>query len=206
LFLVFAVGQKARAQDANIHGSRTTRVVRTIDMRTKEEDEVHRLANASRDTSLFEMIVDAIRLQKLTAYDTSGSDFQTTLSREALTKAMTVEMDVDPVIDPLSGKVDERVVAPDFNYSSIHKYGILEEWVFNPHTGKTDIQILGLAPLRETYNENGGLRDVKAMFWVKYNDVRAIIAKYEQYHPDNTIALHIWNDYFLNDIRPELVK
>ncbi len=182
------------------------KVARVIDMAQKEDDANHHLKDAREDTSILEMMVSAIKGGKLVAYSNYDAEFTTRLSAKDLKDMTAGRTDTKSVVDPITGTETMRITHLDFYCSSIHKYRLLEEWVFNPRTGKTEIQITGVAPLREIYDENGAFRGVQAMFWVRYNDVRNIIAKYEQYHPDNTISGHIWADYFLNDMRPEAVK
>jgi len=182
------------------------KVARVIDMAQKEDNTNHHLTDMREDTTMLEMMVSAIKNGKLTAYSNFDADFTTKLSPEGLREMMTSKPDTIEVVDPITNARVVKIVRRDFDNSLVHKYRILEEWAFNPHTGITSIQIIGIAPLREVYDENGSFRGVQAMFWVRYNDVRNIIAKYEQYHPDNSLSGHIWADYFLSDVKPEGVK
>lgn len=182
------------------------KVGRVIDMAPKEDNANHHLTDMREDTSILEMMTNAIKSGKLIAYSNFDDEFTTRLSADGLKEMMTTRPDTIEVIDPITNARTIRVTRRDFDYSLIHKYRILEEWAFNPHTGITSIQIIGIAPLREIYDENNTFRGVQAMFWVKYNDVKNIIGKYEQYHPDNSLSGHIWSDYFLSDVKPEGVK
>ena len=181
-------------------------VARMIDLQQKDDEKIHHLANAKQDTTILEMMITAMKAGRLTAYHTFDNNFTTKLSLQDLNELIASRIDTVSIVDPVTGKAETKIVHMDFDYSLIHKYRILEEWVFDPHTGKTDIQITGIAPVRDIYGDDGVYRGSQAMFWVHYNDLRNILTKYEQYHPDNTLALHIWNDYFYSDIKPELLK
>ena len=152
------------------------------------------------------MMIIAIKAGKLTAYATYDNDFTTKLTAEGLKEITKTKTDTVIITDPVAGKEEMKIVHMDFNYNAIHKYRVLEEWTFNPNTGKTDIQITGIAPVRDIYGTDGTFRGVQAMFWVHFNDIHSILARYEQYHPDNTIAMHVWDDYFLSEVKPEGVK
>ena len=182
------------------------KVGRIIDMAEKEDNAKHHLTDANEDASLLEMMINAIKSGKITAYATYTTDFTMKMPMETLKDLMATRTDTITVVDPVTNTEEQKITKRLFDYRRIHKYRILEEWTFNPHTGKTEIEITGIAPLREIYDENNTFRGVQAMFWVHYSDVRSIITKYEEYHPGNTIAGHIWADYFLSDAKPEVQK
>ena len=184
---------------AQNNGTWKKKVGRVIDLSEKENDVTHHNKDAKPKPTLLEMMADDIKSGKLDAYSTFDCSFTTKLSAAELKNMTTSKVDTIVVVDPVTGKEMTKLVRKDCDYSAIHKYRILEEWTFDPHTGRTEIQITGIAPIREIYNEDGAFRGVQAMFWVKYNDARSIIAGYEQYNPGNTIAGHIWHDYFSND-------
>ena len=110
------------------------------------------------------------------------------------------------IVDPVTGTEIQKIIRRDFDPTVIRKYRILEEWAFNPRTGKTDIQITGIAPMLEVYGEDGSYRGSKSMFWVRYNDARPVVEKYDQMHPNHTLASLIWDDYFLSEVKPNKEK
>ena len=66
--------------------------------------------------------------------------------------------------------------------------------------------MIALAPVVFVYDYVDHANHGEVMFWVQYNDVKPIISRYEEYHPTHTIAQLIWDDYFLNDVKPAMVK
>ena len=176
-------------------------VARLIDMGEKEDTASHHLRDMSSDTSLFEMIINAIDDGRLTAFSPVDNRFSMKLSKDVINEMVSSRVDTVMIQDPLTAEWTRKIVAKDFNYDAIHKFRIMEEWTFNVTTGRTKIQILGVAPTRDLFGEDGNFRGVQNMFWLQYNDLRPILDVYEQYHPDNTIASRIWNDYFKNDVK-----
>ena len=196
-----AAGQKAdNAPQPQVAGTWKKQVTRDIDMKPEEDTVLHHLRDQNGDISLFEMLVNAVKSGKLTAYNNIGPFFTNTLSVAALNDAMSPKTDTEVITDPVTGNSMTTVVTRDFQYSNIHKYRILEEWGYDPVAGKTEIQVTGIAPLMDVYT--GSYSGTKSVFWLHYADARGILATYEERHPDNTLASHIWKDYFRSDIKP----
>ena len=148
------------------------------------------------------MISAAIKSGKLNAYPCDNNSLTTKLSYNSLQKIITF-MDTFTVVDPVANVETLEIRHENIE---INKYKILEEWSFDMNSGKTHIQIKGIGPLMEIFCGNCYRIGNKPLFWLRYNDIHNIIAKYEQYNPDNTLAGHIWHDYFLGDVKPEVQK
>jgi hypothetical protein len=182
------------------------RVARVIDMRPPTDDKPHRLKPAGDDSTLLQMFVGALYNHKLTAYSDPEFSIAHIVSMPLLDHIMHLYVDTIVVVDPVTGHEYTQIARSSFNYDSATKIRVLEDWTFNTITGKTEIQVAGLAPVRNAYSDDGTLRGVQALFWLRYSDVQTIVARYEQYHPESTIAARIWDDYFLSDEKPVKVK
>ncbi len=175
-------------------------VTRMIDMREKDDTIEHHLRDVSRYTTLLEYMIKEINAGKLTAYSNcDGGLFTQKLTAKELEQQMSSKPDTVTITDPVTGKEVVKVITRDFNFDIVHKYRLKEEWTLDPNTGKTQIQIVGIAPIKEIFGENGSFRGYQAMFWLHFNEARAAITQYELYHPNNTIGSHIWDDYFTSD-------
>ncbi len=181
-------------------------VSRTIDVAEKEDTATHHLTDVTNDTSLFEIMAVALKAGKLTAYNSFDHDFTTKITATQLKELLGGKTDTTQVTDPVIGKDKWIIVHHDFPYSMVHKFRLLEEWTFDPRTGKTDVQITGISPMRDVYGDNGVFRGKQSIFWVKYADAHDVIAKYDARHPTRTFASLIWDDYFLSDVKPQVVK
>jgi hypothetical protein len=187
------------------HGTWKKLVTRDVDLNEREDTVTHHLKDQDGDTALFQMLVNAVKSGKITAYNNIGGFFANKLSAGELNSILEPKVDTVVITDPVTGSNTTSVVPRDFKYRDIHIYQILEEWVFDPASGKTGIQITGIAPMMDVYSEN--LRGVEhAIFWLRFEEARGILAAYEQLHPDNTLASHIWSDYFQSDIKPAVQK
>ncbi len=176
-------------------------VAREVEIKSGDE-KVHHLRDLSRDTTFLELIVNAVSAGKITAYSNWDHRFSTKLTIKEFNEMLVSRPDTQMIVDPITRKEKTVIITHDLDFEAIHKYRILEDWSFNRATGNTDVHIEGIAPIKEIFGEDGSFRGVQAMFWVKYNDLAAIMQHYEQYHPDKTIPALIWNDYFLSDVKP----
>ncbi len=181
-------------------------VSRMIDLAQKEDTVVHHLTDVSNDTSLAEALIGAARAGKITAYSSFDCNFTTKLSIAQIKEMTAPRVDTMLLLDPVTNQEIYKIVSRDFNFDALRKFRILEEWTYNPHAGKTDIQITGISPMQDIYGDDGVYRGRKSLFWVKYNEVRPILTKYDQSHPTHTIASLIWDDYFLSDVKPGVQK
>lgn len=187
-------------------GAWKKQVTRMIDMEEPEDTVDHHLKVAGQDSTLAELVISAVKSGRLAAYSTMDNKFTTRLTVENLEEMLGSRTDTIVITDPVTGDELTKVVKRDFNTEAVHKYRLLEEWALNPATGKTEIQITGIAPVREVYGDDGTLRGIQAMFWLKYADVRELLAKTEQANPRRNLMGLLWDDYFFSDVNPEAVK
>lgn len=203
VFLSFST-VNLHAQYADVEWKKT--VARTIDWKPVHNEATHHLKDIRKDSVIFEMIVKAVLIDKIPVFNDTDSSLSTYVKQAALTEMFRDRIDTFTIIDPINGQELTKAVSLPFQYSSIHKFRIVEDWVFHPITLKTEIMVTAIAPLMEVYSSQDEVIGVKPMFWLKYGDVKNVINRYEQYHPDNSLAALIWKDYFSSDIKPTEIK
>jgi hypothetical protein len=195
----------AYAQNSAIAPWKKT-VVRVIDLKEKEDEKQHHLKNARSSINLAELMVNEILAGKVTAWFNTDGNFITKLSAKEVQDMFSSKPDTATILDAVTRVELKRIVRKDMNYDALQKFRLQEEWIFNPSTGKTEIQLTGIAPIREIFGDNGDFRGMQAAFWLRYSDAIPLLARYDQYHPNNRLANHIWDDYFLSDVKPAIVK
>lgn len=195
------------------HGTRSrtgvfsANAVRIIDLHRNEDTSNHHFKDQGLwDSSIAALFTMAIMDGKIHGWADEPHPFTTILTKSELIKVVTNKPDTIETDDGMNGAYLEKILIRDFRYDAITKYKILEHWNFDPATGIAEITVNGIAPMHENYDIFGNFTGTNTMFWVRIEDVEEIIERYEQYHPDNTFAMHIWEDYFLSDIKPEIVE
>ncbi len=199
--LTGALAQKA---DAGTAWKKT--VSRVIDWKPVHKAESHHLKEMRKDSVIFEMIVNAVLSDGISAFDTSDLTFTIPVKSTAITDLLKDKSDTVTLLDPIDGSERTKVVTLPFQYSSVHKYRIIEDWVFNPSTMKTELTVTAIGPLVARYSDDDETIGTKPLFWLRYGDIKNIVNRYGQYHPDNTLAGLIWQDYFASDIKPAEAK
>lgn len=173
-------------------------ITRDVEMGEKVDSNVHRLRDASPNNTLLEMFAIGIKTGKISSFYTSDFSMSTRINAKDFNKLFVGKSDTLAVRDA-SGRYVSKVVRKDFNYADVHKYRILEEWTSYPAVGKTEIQIVGIAPLKDIYGDDGTHHGVDPIFWVHYtDDIKTILARYDQYHPNNTLGGRLWDEYFMS--------
>ncbi len=182
-------------------------VYRTIEFREQENKKKLPLKDAATSSNLAEILYEAVMMGKLNAYWTYDNNLTHLLtSREVHALLGGDKPDTISVTDPVTKIETIKVITRDPNLESFQKFRVLEEWVFNAATGKTDIQILAIAPVKDIFGPDGMFRGVQPLFWIKYTEALPSIVKFDGFHPTGTIAMHIWDDYFMSEVKPEAAK
>jgi gliding motility associated protien GldN len=105
-------------------------------------------------------------------------------------------IDTITVVDPVTYEETRKIVKNDFNWESVTRFRIKEDWVFDKQTSTMIVRILGIAPIREVYDENDNYRGEQAMFWAYYPDLRPYLIKQETFNRFNDSNRLTWDDIF----------
>lgn len=188
IFLVlFCNCNNAIAQDAKAWKKRVSRTL-FVNQNYKYKEQ-HKDAPC-----LIEVILQEIRSGKITAYSNINNYFTTPLSIADINRLTGPEIEIIHFTDS-NGKEEIIKEEKEFDLKSLHQFRILEEWTFDPVKLQTEIQITGIAPIKGIHGPDGTYRGLQAMFWMKYSDIKNIIAGYESSTADNSLTKGIWDDH-----------
>lgn len=143
----------------------------------------------------FSILREGIAAGELTAYDTEDDQFSEELSSEEI-EADLVQLDTILVINPSSYDEDVQVVRNEVDPDDIKRYRIKEVWYFDTRYGKLKSRIIGIAPLKEEYDENGNFLYERPLFWLYYPNCRKYLAKHLVPNSHNDRSLMSWEDLF----------
>ncbi len=181
-------------------------VARVIDLEDNQDNKVHHLKSQNQDSILVDILISAVRSNKFSAYSKSDLANSAKFTTGEFITMTTPAKDTVVTVDPVTGKEKMSIVTQDLNTENIHKYRVIENWSFNTATGKTDIEIVAVAPLMEVWSGGRVLIGVKAWFYVKYADLEKAYIQSKKNSPIKSFANYIWEDYFLNETKPKEVK
>ena len=174
----------------------TKRVSRLISIADTGDIEKRKLRDESNGVSLAELLMDNVLKGKIRAYTAADSRLTQQLTLPQINMVMNGKPDTIEIEDPITKKRLKKIITRDFVYSEITHFRVLEEWSFDHPSAKTTIQIIGIAPVKDVYGDDGSFRGRMSLCWLRYEDVRAILEQYEQSHPSVNLALSVWNNYF----------
>ncbi|MCX6332783.1 MAG: gliding motility protein GldN [Bacteroidia bacterium] len=170
------------------------RYYRLIDLREKANFPLYYPQTATKDgrRSFINILFDEIEKGNITAYD--NSYIPTTYSD--LEKSMGGgETHIQkPVGD---GSVMKDTVINEPGKRDLVKNLVLyEEWYFDKKLSKLDVRIIGIQPLWVGNNASGSL-DKKEVCWIKFDEIRDIMAKYEVFNTKNDAQRISYDDFFM---------
>lgn len=180
------------------------RVWREIDVHEKMNLPFVYKADGDLGNQRFIMILlNAIKNDSITAFAALDDRFTTPITfKEIAEKLVGVPMVIqvpDLVQDPDGSKgiMRDTTIVNEFNPdASVERYWIKEDVIFDKESSRLFTRILGIAPLKTVYNEDGSFRNVTPVFWVYYPDLRTTFAKYEVYNGRNFGARISWEELF----------
>jgi gliding motility associated protien GldN len=179
------------------------RVWREIDVREKMNlPFVYKAEGDMGNQRFIYILLNAIKHDSVTAFAPTDDRFTTPLSWDEIVIKLVgaprtiqvPDMERDP--DGSKGYMKDTTIVDEFNPENVQKFWIKEDWIFDKESSRMHVRILGIAPLKTIYNDDGSYRDVTPLFWVYYPDLRPIFAKHEVYNGKNYGARMSWEELF----------
>jgi gliding motility associated protien GldN len=164
------------------------RIWRVIDVREKMNQ-----AFIYPELPFINILLEAAQESRITIYSAIDDKFSTPLN-ENEAKTMGVSIDTTVVYDPLTFKPKTVITKNILNWEDIKRFRIKEVWFFDEETSTMQVRILGIAPLREVYDDQGNFKYEQPMFWTYYPELRKILAGKEVFNPLNDAARMSWED------------
>ncbi len=164
------------------------RVWRVIDIREKIN-----LPFSYPERPFFTILQEAAEKGDITVYSTIDDKFTTPLTPEEVGQ-MGASVDTVVTFDPVTYEEKTEVVVNELNPADIKRYRIKEDWVFDEESSTLKVRILGIAPLKDEYDENGNYLYELPMFWVYYPNAREALARESAFAFGNQAANRTWED------------
>jgi len=164
------------------------RIWRIIDVREKMN-----LPFAYPEEPFFTILMTAAMEGEITAYGTEDDKFSYPLEPEEVA-SMGATVDTIITFDPETYEEQIQVVRNDLNPEDIKQFRMKEIWFFDEESSRLDVRILGIAPLRDEYDENGNYKYTLPLFWVYYPDCRETLARYQVFNAGNDASPLTWED------------
>lgn len=173
------------------------RIWREIDIREKQNMAFRYPGDDYTGGGQFiEIILDAVSKGKIKAYSNMDDRFTTALTKEQIIDMLVGQPDTTWVTDPETQQEKMVIKRREFNPDVVTKYRLKEEWYIDRNIGRMQKQIIGIAPFKDIYNDDGSFRASQAVFWLYYPEITSMLAQYEVFNPDNDVARMSWYEFF----------
>lgn len=151
--------------------------------------------------NLFDVVRDALLIEgSLVAYSAgpTGEDdeFTTPLSVDSITRILN-PLEPQKEYDELTGEVINTTMVPrPIASEDITRYRIKEDWIWDRARSERYIRIIGLAPMKEDFDEDGESKGFRPLFWLYYPECRYVFANSEVYNTFNDAQRRTYEDLF----------
>ncbi len=173
------------------------RVWRELDTREKQNIAFRYAGDENSGGGMFiEILIDALKTGKIKGYKTFDDRFTTLMSKDEIMESVAGKTDTITVTNPIDNTEEIKITHRDFDPTSIRKFRIKEDWIFDRNQGQMVVRIIGIAPVKDIVGDDGVYRGSQAMFWLYYPEIRNLLAQYEVYNAQNDIARYTWDEFF----------
>lgn len=166
-----------------------TKIWRVLDTRQKTNI---RFMNPQRP--FLNILIDAVKAGRIDLFD--SDEFTRALSEDEFNNII-LRIDTSVVFDPDTYKEEVVITESPLNYEDVKRFRIKETWFFDKETSTMKCRILGIAPIKDVYDENTGIFKYELpLFWVYYPQIREVIAEEQVFNDKNIAAPMTWFDLF----------
>ncbi len=173
------------------------KIWRLIDLREKINHSLYYPTKQTQDgrKSLIMILLDEIRAGRLNAYSAMDSNLPTTYGEietnmGATTKVQSIQINAE-------GATKDTTITEEAKPEEVKQLLVYEEWYFDKKLSKLDVRIIGIMPYWMGYDQQMGRALRKPLFWIKYDDVRDVLAKNEVFIANNDAQRISFDDLFM---------
>ena len=143
------------------------------------------------ESPFINIILEAAQQGEISVY--MDEKFTMPLSEDE-TKNIGVSIDTTIVFDPVTFVETPVVTRNILNWEDVKRFRLKEVWFFDEETSTMQVRIIGIAPLREVYDDQGNFKYEQPMFWAYYPQLRKVLASQEVFNPLNDAGRMSWED------------
>lgn len=141
------------------------------------------------------VILEEVRKGNVTVFSTTNDDVPTTYDEIQVNMGAgerTEQIQIDA-----AGNTRDSVIKVDPRPEDVKQLLLYEEWFFDKKHSKLDVRIIAVCPYWLGVDPELGVPLRKALFWVKFDDIRDILAKNEAFVAGNDAQRISFDDLFM---------
>lgn len=165
------------------------RIWRILDTREKMN-----LSFRYPEKPLFNIFREMIENGDITVFE--DEKFEIPMTAEEVSKQLN-RIDTVTVFDYDTYEDKISIEKSEINWEDINRFRVKEMWYFDEETSRMGVRILGIAPVRDVYDdETGEFKYPLPLFWIYYPEAREYLAKHRVFNENNDMAPMTWTDLF----------
>lgn len=173
------------------------RYYRMIDLREKANHTLYYPTTKTNDgrQNLISILLEEIKSGKVTPYNPFDIEVPTTF--EDITVLMgsrerTIQIPIDAF-----GNTKDSVITDPANPSEVKQLMLYEEWYFDKKLSKLDVRIIAICPYYLGMDPQTGRAQKVPLFWLKFDQIRDILATKEVFSANNDAQRISFDDLFM---------
>ncbi len=164
------------------------RIWRVVDTREKIN-----LAFRYPERPFFGMLRELIEEGDITAFE--DEFFKDALSVEAV-NAKLYSTDTIPTYDYDTYEEKIEIIINEVNWEDIVRFRVKEIYFFDKKTSMMKVRVIGIAALKQTFDDLGEFKYEEPLFWVYFPELRDYLATERVFSEFNDMATMTWADIF----------
>lgn len=173
------------------------RYYRLIDLREKINQPLYYPTAPTMDgrKSFINILLDEIKAGNLTAFSPSNQNVPTTYQEIETTMGATTKM-TQIQIDA-AGNTRDSMITESSKPEEVKQLLLYEEWYFDKRLSKLDVRIIAIMPYWMGVDPELQRPMRKPLFWIKFDDIRDILARKEAFVTNNDAQRISYDDLFM---------
>ncbi len=173
------------------------RFYRMIDLREKVNHSLYYPTDKTNDgrQNLISILLDEIKSGNVTpfdAFDTSISKTYEDIETQMGARERTIQIPIDAF-----GNTKDSTIMDEANPNEVKQYMLYEEWYFDKKLSKLDVRIIAICPYWLGMDPQTGQTQRIPLFWIKFDDIRNVLATKEVFMTNNDAQRISFDDLFM---------
>ncbi|MGB4234127.1 MAG: gliding motility protein GldN [Bacteroidales bacterium] len=173
------------------------RIWREIDMREKINHPLYYpIQPTNRRYSLMSVIMIGDQEGGITPFSPESDDFKVPMTNETVHNILRRE-ETTKTYDPFTGEERDTVIVTEFDPSTVTRYRLKEDWIFDKNRSVLDVRIIGILPLMVEFEPDGITeKGTRPLFWISFAQLRPYLVRYEYFNRKNDGQRLTYDDAF----------
>ncbi len=179
------------------------RIWRVIDMREKINHSLYfPIEPIPSRKSFMQMVMNALTCNaakyQVTPYDVIDDEFTVRLTREEVIEKSFTKEEIS--FENEMGEIVNKTVDNPFDFSSVKRLRVKEDWFFDKQRSVFDVRILGVCPVLEKFDEMGEYKGEQPLVWLYFPELRMPMSITSIFNLNNDAATITYDHLFMKRI------